>query len=123
MWLSNSPWCMVWDSYCNLLSTRPVATKLATGMVGTFLGDMLAQFTQGLMNSHSSAVASSRRGGNSGSSGDRSGAAGSKGRTNGGFELDLTRTARLVGFSAVVGTPVAFVWFSLLDQVGRGACF
>lgn len=46
MWLSNSPWCLVWDAYCNVLSTQPVATKLATGMVGTFLGDMLAQSMQ-----------------------------------------------------------------------------
>jgi hypothetical protein len=46
MWLSNSPWCLVWDAYCNVLNTQPVATKLATGMVGTFLGDMLAQSMQ-----------------------------------------------------------------------------
>lgn len=121
MWLSNSPWCLMWDAYCNVLTTRPVATKLATGMVGTFLGDMVAQLTQGLLNTHatvtgrSSGRSSSNRGGSSRT------ASAALGGGAGGFELDLTRTARLVGFSALVGTPVAFVWFSLLDQVRPAA--
>lgn len=120
MWLSNSPWCLMWDAYCNVLTTRPVATKLATGMVGTFLGDMVAQLMQNLLKGH----ASSQPMGKSASA-PSSGSKNSKVRSSspvaasgaGGFELDLTRTARLVGFSALVGTPVAFVWFSLLDQV------
>lgn len=111
MWLSNSPWCLVWDAYCNVLTQQPVATKLATGMVGTFLGDLLAQFTQGLVNT-SSAAAATIRGRSRGSGQSGATAAGSSG-----FELNLGRTARLVGFSALVGTPVAFVWFNLLDQV------
>ena len=101
MWLSNSPWCLMWDAYCNVLTTRPVATKLATGMVGTFLGDMVAQAMQNLLAGTNPST--------------RNQAAGSAARS--GFELDLSRTGRLVGFSALVGTPVAFVWFSLLDQV------
>lgn len=121
MWLSNSPWCLMWDAYCNVLTTRPVATKLATGMVGTFLGDMVAQLMQNLLKSHGSSQPVGKP-----SSAPSSGFKGGKVRSSspvaaggaGGFELDLTRTARLVGFSALVGTPVAFVWFSLLDQVG-----
>lgn len=121
MWLSNSPWCLMWDAYCNVLTTRPVATKLATGMVGTFLGDMVAQFTQGLLNTHANVT--SPRGKASSSSGggaSSAGAAGAGGAASG-FDLDFRRTARLVGFSALVGTPVAFVWFSLLDQVSKRA--
>lgn len=109
MWLSNSPWCLVWDAYCNVLTTRPVATKLATGMVGTFLGDLVAQFLQGVMQTHKTVT--SKGGSSKGSKTVRSAAADA-------FALDFSRTARLVGFSAIVGTPVAFVWFSLLDQVG-----
>jgi len=115
MWLSNSPWCLMWDAYCNVLTTRPVATKLATGMVGTFLGDMLAQLMQNLLATHSRATARSQ--GSSNGSTPRSLS------PSGPFELDLSRTARLVGFSAMVGTPTAFVWFSLLDQVRNGACY
>ncbi|KAF6252113.1 hypothetical protein COO60DRAFT_1554956 [Scenedesmus sp. NREL 46B-D3] len=109
MWLSNSPWCLMWDAYCNVLTARPVATKLATGMVGTFLGDLLAQLTQGLMRTHNAAAATIR--GRSSSA-----AAAGSSSAGGAFELDLARTARLVAFSALVGTPVAFVWFNLLDQ-------
>lgn len=115
MWLSNSPWCLMWDAYCNVLTTRPVATKLATGMVGTFLGDMLAQLMQNLLASHSRATARSQ--------GNSIGSTPGSLSPSGAFELDLSRTARLVGFSAMVGTPVAFVWFSLLDQVRNGACY
>lgn len=115
MWLSNSPWCLMWDAYCNVLTTRPVATKLATGMVGTFLGDMVAQAMQSLLDTHASVTgkgSSSRRAGGRGA-----GVTVGPAAAGGGFQLDLGRTARLVGFSALVGTPVAFVWFSLLDQV------
>lgn len=110
----------MWDAYCNVLTTRPVATKLATGMVGTFLGDMVAQFTQNLLNTHANVTARSKS--NSKSGGSSAGRASSPVTPSGarGFELDLTRTARLMGFSALVGTPVAFVWFSLLDQVRTG---
>lgn len=100
MWLSNSPWCLMWDAYCNVLTTRPVATKLATGMVGTFLGDMVAQGMQGLLANNKRDTASS-----------------SSSTAQQGFDLDLARTARLVGFSTIVGTPILFVWFGVLDQV------
>lgn len=118
MWLSNSPWCLMWDAYCNVLTARPVATKLATGMVGTFLGDLLAQFSQGLVHTHNKAAASirDRRSRASGGSSAAAAATGSSSGAGGAFELDLARTARLVAFSALVGTPVAFVWFNLLDQ-------
>lgn len=101
MWLSNSPWCLMWDAYCNVLTTRPVATKLATGMVGTFLGDLLAQFTQGVMQTHRNVTSKGRS---------------SNAAASDAFALDFARTARLVGFSALLGTPIAFVWFQLLDQ-------
>lgn len=110
MWLSNSPWCLVWDAYCNVLTTRPVATKLATGMVGTFLGDLLAQFMQGVVQTHSKVTTRGRHGRNSRAVASAAATA---------FALDFSRTARLVGFSALVGTPIAFVWYNLLDQVSR----
>jgi hypothetical protein len=115
MWLSDSPWCLMWDAYCNVLTSRPVATKWVTGMVGTLLGDMVAQATQGLLASH--AKATGRRSSSSSKPGSSSS---SRSMAEGGYEVDLGRTARLVGFSAIVGTPVAFVWFSLLDQVRNG---
>jgi hypothetical protein len=104
----------MWDAYCNVLTTRPVATKLATGMVGTFLGDMVAQAMQNILNTHASVT---NRGTSCGSNGSGSSSGQSSGAGAGGFQLDLTRTARLMGFSALVGTPVAFVWFTFLDQV------
>jgi hypothetical protein len=108
----------MWDAYCNVLTARPVATKLATGMVGTFLGDLLAQFTQGLVRTHNAAAATIRGRSSRASGSSNAAAAGSSSDAGHGFELDLARTARLVAFSALVGTPVAFVWFNLLDQVG-----
>jgi hypothetical protein len=118
MWLSNSPWCLMWDAYCNVLTSRPVATKLITGMVGTFLGDMLAQGMQGLVAANASQQRSSRPSASARRSGASASAGSSSSSSDGaGFQVDLARTARLVGFSALVGTPVAFVWFSLLDQV------
>lgn len=50
------------------------------------------------------------------------------------FEYDVARTARLVAYSALVGTPLAALWFGVLDEVrlvgglglfrglGRGRC-
>jgi hypothetical protein len=92
-------------------------------MVGTFLGDLLAQFSQGLVQTHTAAAATIRGRRNKASSSSSSSAAAaapgsSSGDAGGAFELDFARTARLVAFSALVGTPVAFVWFNLLDQVG-----
>jgi hypothetical protein len=108
----------MWDAYCNVLTARPVATKLATGMVGTFLGDLLAQFTQGLVRTHNAAAATIRGRRSRASGSCSAAAAGSSSDAGRAFELDLARTVRLVAFSALVGTPVAFVWFNLLDQVG-----
>jgi hypothetical protein len=80
---------------------------------------MVAQLTQGLLNTHANVTGRGSSSSRGGSSAGRPGSAslGGSASAAGGFELDLARTGRLVGFSALVGTPVAFVWFSLLDQV------
>lgn len=97
MVLANSPLCNVWQAYCNVLTERPLFTKIITGMVGTFLGDLLAQVMQAM-------TAGSQRRQHHHSHGQH-------------FELDVGRTARLMGYSALVGTPLAQIWFDFLDQV------
>jgi hypothetical protein len=76
---------------------------------------------QGLVRSTSSAVSGRTIGSRRGQVGGSSEAAVTADVR---LALDVGRTSRLVGFSALVGTPVAFVWFGLLDQVrkrpGRG---
>lgn len=79
-----------------MLSSRPIATRLATGALGTLLGDVVAQLLQ-----RTAAPCTS----------------GKKARKQHWWQLDGARSARLVGFSALVGTPVACMWYGLLDQV------
>jgi len=116
-WLSNTPLCYVWQAYCSSLVQAPLPTKAATGVVGTFLGDLIAQYlghyarigdvstTGGGGNGGNSAAPTRRR---------RSSGAGG-GSVDGAFEYDAARCARLCGFSALVGTPLAHYWYLLLD--------
>jgi hypothetical protein len=98
LWLANSPFCDVWDAYCTVLNERPLFTKIMTGMLGTFLGDLLAQCLANLPKEQGSRGA----------------------HQDGGFHYDAPRTLRLLAYSALVGTPVAHWWFGVLDAVSRG---
>lgn len=73
------------------------------GAVGTFLGDLVAQYL-----AHYAAPQRGRRRSSSGSSS-------STGSSLGGFDYDPLRAARLVAYSALINTPMAHYWYILLD--------
>jgi len=99
LWLSNSPFCQVWDAYCTVLNERPLFTKILTGVMGTFLGDLLAQFLRSITGQ--------------GKKNQRQGQLSPVQQPL--LEFDALRSARLVLFSAMVGTPLSQLWFSFLD--------
>jgi hypothetical protein len=80
----------LWSSYCQQLERRPLLSRVATGVVGTIISDALAQHTAATM-------------------------AGGRRRKH-----DFGRTARLVVWSALAGTPIAYKWFAYLDRVRAG---
>lgn len=103
-WLSNTPLCNVWQAYCSSLAQAPLPTKAATGIVGTFLGDLLAQYLAHYSRPQQQQGAHAPRRRRSRSS-DAGGA----------FQYDPARCARLVAFSVLVGTPMSHYWYQLLD--------
>jgi hypothetical protein len=110
-WLSSTPLNMVWQAYCTSLAQAPLATKAATGVVGTFLGDLIAQFSA-FYNHAAAAAASSRPGSRRGSSDGGARRRGRGGDGRGVFEYDGARCARLVAFSALIGTPLSHYWWA-----------
>jgi hypothetical protein len=79
-----------------MLQEHPFSSRIATGMTGMFLGDLLAQVFPPLMarlrppaEPHATPA----------------------------WRYDAPRAARLVLFSAVLGTPVAYYWYTFLDAV------
>lgn len=78
----------LWSSYCNQLTKRPILTKIATGLVGTIIGDGIAQY---------STNREQRR------------------KLGESFSYDWARAGRMCGYSAVLGTPLAHLWFQFLD--------
>lgn len=76
----------LWNSYCNQLRRRPLLTKAATGVVGTIIGDGVAQFTS--RNSRSPDVP----------------------------VYDVARATRLCTYAAVIGSPIGHYWFNFLDK-------
>ncbi len=122
MWMSQGPLCYVWQAYCSSLTERPMFTKMLTGMLGTLLGDLLAQGLAAATSAGSSSSDSTTAA--NGSKPSHSTAAGAKGASAaqvaqkwspGLPALDWSRTARLVGYSALVGTPLAALWYNFLD--------
>lgn len=100
VWLeaSQNPLCRAWDAYCVALDEKPLFTKVITGMVGAFLGDLVAQLTA----ESAAVVTTSSRGGG--------------GRSKAPFRYEFGRAARLMGYSAVVGTPMCHYWFNFLES-------
>lgn len=79
-----------WAGYCDQLRKRPILTKAATGVVGSLIGDGVAQYSSSRSVSRSS---------------------------NGPmFSYDAARAARLCGYSAVIGSPIGHYWFQFLDK-------
>lgn len=78
----------IWQSYCSQLRRRPLLTKAATGVVGSLIGDGVAQYT---------------------ASRSRAGAASP-------VSYDAGRAARLCTYAALIGTPIGHYWFSFLDK-------
>lgn len=76
----------LWNSYCNQLRKRPLLTKAATGVVGTIIGDGVAQFTSRNTRSRDVPV------------------------------YDAARASRLCAYAAFIGTPVGHYWFHFLDK-------
>ncbi|GBF92303.1 hypothetical protein Rsub_05505 [Raphidocelis subcapitata] len=85
-----------WQGYCDHLGRRPLATKVVTGVVGTLIGDGIAQAT-----AH---MAERRR------------AAARPGARRPRFQYDAARAARLCLYAAAIGSPVGHYWFAFLDK-------
>ncbi|MEW5313639.1 MAG: hypothetical protein WDW38_005191 [Sanguina aurantia] len=91
LFLAREPLESGWGGYCEALESYPLPVKMATGAVGTFLGDLLAQW------------------------------AGSSGVTAPGsqpvqFKYDLPRAVRFIVYATFIGTPLAHLWFGVLDD-------
>jgi hypothetical protein len=82
----------MWQWYCRALDQWPLLSRVATGVVGTITSDLLAQLMEGRQKGRKAQAA-----------------------------YDAARTARLVLYSALVGTPLAHFWFQYLDMVRPAA--
>eukprot|EP00775_Hariotina_reticulata_P011680 gene11680-11823_t len=114
--------CGFWQAYCNALETSPLVTKVYTGLVGTLLGDVLAQLL-----SHQQRLSSLHLNNVQRSSADRPvhGCRSSRRSSNDGtagktlhprFQFDVRRCARLCLYSAAIGTPMGHYWYQVLEQ-------
>lgn len=81
----------LWQWYCRALEQWPLLSRVATGVVGTITSDLLAQLLEGRHSKDGQMRAM----------------------------YDAPRTARLVLYSAIIGTPLAHFWFQYLDTVGH----
>jgi hypothetical protein len=120
-----------WQAYCQVLERWPLLSNVALGALGAVVSDTLAQLLELRW--------ADRQGGDSRGGGELAAGAG----TGAGAvckagpprppplpppqqpqqqqqqqSYSAARTARLVLYSAVVGTPMAHAWFGLLDTVG-----
>lgn len=83
----------LWASYCRVLAQKPLQTKCATGVVGSILGDTMAQVTA-YRAAKSEAGTSAKQPV---------------------FRYDFVRCARLCAYAAFIGTPIGHFWFAWLD--------
>mmetsp|Transcript_25440 Transcript_25440/g.55236 ORF Transcript_25440/g.55236 Transcript_25440/m.55236 type:complete len:232 (+) Transcript_25440:122-817(+) len=95
----------LWSNYIDLLAAKPLLTKCATGVVGTFLGDAIAQFADHRQSAAALAEARRQQGGRT----YRHPAT----RT---LTYDVWRAARLCFWAAFFGTPLGHYWFLFLDR-------
>lgn len=80
-----------WKFYCRQLDRRPLLSRCLTGVVGAVVSDSIAQHSAHAL----------RRG---------------KSQVTEALEYDYVRTARLIAFGFVIGTPLAHTWFQFLDK-------
>jgi len=85
-----------WNSYNRALLVRPLATKIMTGVVGTIIGDGIAQYS-----SYRMALPAPTKG--------------VKQQRMPPFQYDFPRLARLLIWTASFATPLAHYWFNFLD--------
>jgi hypothetical protein len=88
---------------------------MATGAVGTFLGDLFAQYASHFAARQAAGTARGRQSASGGGGGAAGAEAGSAE-----FEYDAARCARLVAFSAALGTPIAHYWWGPRQSLGMG---
>ncbi|KAJ9522949.1 hypothetical protein QJQ45_023746 [Haematococcus lacustris] len=92
------------ESYLGTMAAHPLLTKEVTGILGAFLGDLLAQGLPAVTPSLQQA---------------RQRWAGAPAIPTPlpavAFRYDVWRALRMVGFGALVGTPVNHLWFTALD--------
>ncbi|KAL6755714.1 hypothetical protein V8C86DRAFT_3098577 [Haematococcus lacustris] len=92
------------ESYLGTMAAHPLLTKEVTGILGAFLGDLLAQGLPAVTPSLQQA---------------RQRWAGAPALPTPlpavAFRYDVWRALRMVGFGALVGTPVNHLWFTALD--------
>lgn len=86
-WFHSSLLCEVWQSYCAALAANPLTTKVCTGLVGTFVGDLIAQYSAHVTLKQQASP----------------------------FSYDAARCLRFMVFSAIIGTPLSHCWYAFLD--------
>jgi len=87
-----------WHFYLQMLQEHPFKTKIATGVTGAFLGDLLAQALPSMLarfQSHKQQNPVKEQP----------------------WRYDFIRASRLMLFSALLGTPVAHFWYQALDSM------
>lgn len=100
----------MWQAYCSSLVEAPLPTKAATGIVGTFIGDLIAQYLAYYSAPRATATAAAATRRSSGADATSTATAAPPS-----FEYDAARCARLCTFSALIGTPLSHYWYILLD--------
>lgn len=101
-----------WGGYCNALKRRPLLTKSLTGVVGTLLGDGIAQYA-----AHHARKPKKANADGSPLSAAQTALLGDPPT----FQYDGWRCIKLCAYAALVGSPIAHYWFRFLDQA-RGFC-
>lgn len=101
---------LAWTSYCSVLASHPLQTKMATGAVGTFLGDLLAQYI-GYIQARDKVK---------GRNATRAVAAANNGYTPRlrplpEFSYDVMRAVRFLGWATFIVSPLGHYWFNFLD--------
>ncbi|GLC47787.1 hypothetical protein PLESTB_000025700 [Pleodorina starrii] len=125
-----------WATYNASLAERPLFTKCVTGVVGTVLGDLIAQLSSHALSSTptegGTAFAADpprlsqlrhHGSGGGGGGGEEDEYTAGKGKDHdrlkegGGrrFKYDVQRVLRLCLWSVMIGTPLAHYWFRFLD--------
>lgn len=117
--LAAPPLQAAWRAYNELLATHPLPTKLATGAVAAVAGDAVAQAAEAARQQRGSGRPGGAHSRTHSSAGSSSNACSSMaeaawlGLLRG---YDVPRTARLVVYGLLLGTPLGHYWYQYLEQ-------